>query len=95
MNTFKGSLAVNIAVTLDFDLTSVVSVIYLVTKPDKTVVSWTATVDTAATGITHYTTIAGDLDTVGVYVLQPKATFASQAYYGEPISFDVNEVIVP
>jgi len=95
MNTFKGSLAVSIVVTLDFNLTNYTSVVYLVTKPDNTIVSWTATVVTEATGVTSYATIAGDLGVVGTYVLQPKVSFATQTYYGEPITFNVDEVIVP
>jgi len=84
---------VKLQVTVDYDLSSVTSVVYLVSKPDGTTVTWTATVETALTGITSYTTITGDLSQVGTYVLQPKATFASQELYGEPISFEVNEII--
>jgi len=93
INTYKTSLGVVIQVTLDFDLTTATGVSYLVTKPDGTTDTWTATVDTAATGVTSYTTEAGDLDTVGIYLLQPKATFASKTYFGDIVSFAVNEVI--
>ena len=92
-HTFKSSLAVKLQVTVDFDLTDVVSVVYSVSKPDGTTSTWTATVETALTGITSYTTTTGDLSQVGTYILQPKATFASQTFYGEPISFEVNEII--
>jgi hypothetical protein len=93
MNTYKTSLAIKIEVTVDFDLTDCTEIVYLVSKPDGTTVTWTATIDTAATGITSYTTTTGDLADIGTYVLQPKATFSGKLYFGDPISFDVNQII--
>ena len=92
-NTYKTSLAIKIEVTVDFDLTSCTGIVYLVSKPDGTTATWTATIDTAATGVTSYTTTTNDLSVVGTYVIQPKATFSGQLYFGDPVSFDVNEII--
>ena len=92
-NTYKTSLAVKLELTLEFDLTGATSVSYLIQKPDGTTDTWTATVDTAATGVTSYLTEDGDLDVLGVYVIQPKVVFTGKEYYGDPVSFQISEKI--
>ena len=91
--TYKTSLAVAIQVTVDYNLTDATSTVFLVTKPDGTTVTWTPTVTNATTGVMSYNTIAGDLDIIGTYVLQPKVEFSGKKYFGDPVTFEVAEII--
>lgn len=90
---YATSLGVNLEITLNYDLTSNTGVTYRVKKPNNTFVNWTGTVDTAATGITHYTTVTGDLDLSGKYWVQVKVTFAGKIYYADPVTFEVTDVV--
>lgn len=92
-DVYKTSLGIRIEVSLGIDLTNNTGVTYRVSRPDNTFVTWTATVDSALAGTTHYLTLAGEVDTVGGYTLQPKVTFAGKIYYGTPVTFNVLDVL--
>lgn len=91
--SYKTTIALKIEVLLNDDLTGITGVSYLIQKPDGTKDTWVATIDDADTGLTSYTTENGDLDQTGIYVLQPKLTGATQTLFGDPVSFEINNII--
>lgn len=85
---YAGTFGLKIQITMGLDLTGNTGVTYNVSYQNLKA-TWTATVDTASTGITHYTTIDGDLNTPGLYSISPSVTFSGKKFYGVPVTFTV------
>jgi hypothetical protein len=94
MALFQGQVGVVFKVKLGVSLVSGGTVGMRVVKPDgTTVVTWAATISNAASGEITYTTVAGDLDQVGDYVLNGVWDPAGDdIHYGEPACFTVDEL---
>ena len=58
-----------------------------VQKPDGTVVEWTPTI--YGTNYLRYTTVAGDLNKVGTYFINPKLTIGGWTGEGDTVQFTV------
>lgn len=80
---YVGSTGVILEVTTGIDITGATTTTLKVKKPDDTLVTWTATIYTAATGVLRYTVVANDLDQPGDYHLQAYVVLSGKIYYGE------------
>lgn len=88
---FKNSVGVKIELTLNSDITGYSSVKFLITKPNGVRISPdpTPTVDDAVKGILSYSTVSGDLDTIGTYSVQAQVNFTvpAKTYFSEIVTF--------
>lgn len=93
-NWQKGAIGAKIQLTVTknsatYNITGA-TVTFLYEKPGGTAGTWAATIDTASTGVTSYTTTAaGDLDTVGKWEVQAKVVLGSDTLYSVKESFNV------
>lgn len=67
---YVGDTGKILRVALKEDLTDMTTVIYEITRPDKTKVNWTGNVEVASTGIVYYPTVEGDLNQSGDWTFQ-------------------------
>lgn len=93
-NWQKSSIGTKIQLTITKDSATYnvngATITYLYEKPGGTTGTWTATIDTAASGITSYTTTsASDLDTVGKWEVQAKVVVSGNTLYSVKESFNV------
>jgi len=82
---YKDTIGLTLRVNTGADITTATNTTLNVKKPDGTEVVWTASI--VDTYYLHYTTIAGDLDQAGTYVIQSALTLAGWTGTGE--SFEV------
>lgn len=90
--TYVGEVGKRIKVKVGISLANLSEALIYVEKPDGFIaVPWTAIVlGQAIDGWIYYDTIAGDLNTQGVYRAWAKVTFADgRLYYGERTTFNV------
>ncbi len=89
---YVGEIGKRIKVKVGISLANLSTATIYVEKPDgSTAVGWVATVlGDAAAGWIYYNTIAGDLNTQGVYRAYAKVVFADgREFYGERTTFNV------
>ena len=84
---YVGHIGLKIEITVtNLNLTGM-TVVYDIKRPDGTTFTKTATINTAASGITSYTTIiATDFDQAGEYLVQPKITSGADVFLAETVS---------
>lgn len=89
---YVGDIGTKIEVNTYIDLTTATVMQLKIKKPDGTIMTKTATIPvglTAADGKIVYTTIAGDFDQAGLYLVQPYIETASTEHLGNTDKFTV------
>lgn len=87
---FVGDIGVTIKVFANIDLTSATSIVFDVKKPSSTSFSWTASLDPTNSYYGLYTTVDGDLNEAGIYLLSLQCTFSGGVIHtGETAEFEV------
>lgn len=90
---YKGDVGTEIILDTGTDLTSATALAIKYRKPGSAVTqSWVGT--RYNTTKIKYITIAGDLDTVGIYKIQAYVVMPSWTGHGEEASFEVNDLMV-
>jgi len=82
---YLGDVGTVIRVDMGADISAATDVVLNVLKPDGTEDEWTADVDVVDSEDIIYTTVEGDLDQVGEYLIQPALTFESWEGMGETV----------
>jgi len=72
---YQNAVGINLDIRTSFDLTGYTSLALYITKPSGTKLTKTPTVVSLTAGTLSYETISGDLDEVGEYRTQVKATY--------------------
>ena len=77
------------------DLTGAVTA-FLVQRPDGTSVEWAAIIDGSPTaGVLKYTTVTGDMEISGVYVIQARITQSGNVFHATPVQILCRNVYQP
>jgi hypothetical protein len=96
-NYFVGEIGRTISIYCGFDLTSVVTKLVTILKPDgTTTVTFTGsevTVDDVTTGQIHISSKSGTFSAAGEYLIQAKMTYATNILYSPMLSFEVEDVL--
>ena len=72
------------------DISSTTTRQFIITRPDKTILTVTAVFVTNGTdGQLTYTTVAGDINQSGLYSLEAKVIYSTGQYYSYTYSFNV------
>jgi methanogenic corrinoid protein MtbC1 len=87
---YLGDVGTVIRVDMGADIAAATAAVLNVLKPDGTEDEWTGDVDTEDTQDIIYTTVEGDLDQVGEYLIQPALTFADWEGLGETVRLVVH-----
>lgn len=64
------------------------SLTFNVKKPDGTIITWTPTL--YGTNYLRYSSVSGDLDSAGTWVIQPSLTLATWTGGCDPVTFKVH-----
>lgn len=92
----EGDIGTKLLVTITddgniVDVSPATSLSIFIKKPNGTVLTKPATLETDGTdGKIYYVTVAGDLDKAGIYKIQGKVTFVTGTYYTNTSSFKVH-----
>lgn len=82
-----GTVGLQIRIDMGTDITAATGYALTVKKPDGTSAAWVPTI--GASTKFYYTTISGDLDQDGAYILQPGFTLGAWTGHGSPVRFSV------
>jgi len=81
---------IEIVIETDEDISGATELSFLVTKPDNSTDTWTATYSLVDSDKTlSYTTIEGDLNVAGYYYIQPYIDIATWSGRGNTVRFKV------
>jgi hypothetical protein len=84
---YIGEIGTEIIVDIGVDITGATPTKLKVTKPDGTEVVWTATVYNS--NYLKYTTISGDFNLAGTYILQAELTITAWSGLGDVATFEI------
>lgn len=87
-----GTIGLQIRVEMGETITAASAYSLAVKKPSGATATWTPTIGTSTKF--YYSTIEGDLNEEGTYVLQPHLTLGSWTGHGTPVSFSVVPAIL-
>lgn len=97
MAVFVGSVGLTINFSIGIDISAPGVLAIRVKKPDRTVTHWTPTLDVAASGTCHYTTLADDIDQPGTWKAQarwqPNGAGDDDVLWGTEATFTVLPLI--
>lgn len=92
MKPFVNDIGTKLVIDMHTDLTGATALKFSVIKPTGIKVTWTPTIFN--TSMLSYTIQAGDLDTDGVYVVQPSFSLpVNGSYSGTMVSFEVYKTL--
>lgn len=87
---FTNDLGVTFKVFANIDISTATSIVFDVRKPSGTIVSWTASLDPTNNYYGIYTSVDGDLNEDGIYLLSLQCTFSGgELHTGESAEFEV------
>jgi len=84
---YVGEIGTDIIVDIGTDITGATPTVLKVQKPDGTTVEWTASIYNS--NYLKYTTISGDFDQSGTYVVQASLTLTGWTGLGDVATFEV------
>ena len=92
--TYTNTVGLKIVLDTKIDLSDISAAIIKCRKPDKTIESWSAEVDTDNTSYIYHVTKIGDLDQEGDYELQAYIEYSDGShFYGDIAVLTVKEHI--
>lgn len=86
-NIYINDIGTVIEIDMGENISTATGLVLEVQKPDLTRVEWTPII--YGTNYLRYSVVAGDLDKVGKYLINPKLTLSTWIGRGNTISFEV------